>query len=111
MTPHELSQIESKLSAAVLKALEDGHSIIMGEWGVNYKFGRWEPESPSCCLCPMGAFLIGRNNVMGAASCLGVSYYEVEEFIKGFDGNGPTDSSEPMYLLGKRFRLRILGLK
>lgn len=116
MTPHQLSQVESKLTAAVLKAKAQGLTVSPGGWGDILTplddSGVYSTYALNGHVCPMGACLLGASRRTGrfaddAANLLGVTTNQIGEFVLAFDGH-PTQHTWPMFQLGQRFRERIL---
>lgn len=109
MTPEHLRQVESKLTAAILRAQQDGKQVRAGDFGVGTD-GYWYRAGD--CLCPIGALLyntlVSGGHTRDAASILGVSREEIWDFIGGFDSSSRTAEGKPLTHLGARFRQRLL---
>lgn len=109
ITPHQLSQVESKLTAAVLKAKQEGKTIWSGQFGLGTVANRY--HGGGIAFCPVGALLNGTpaegSFTCDAAKILGIESGEVWDFIDGFDGGKPKHGKTMTYL-GARFRKRLL---
>lgn len=107
----EIKGLYAKLRTAVDKAKAQGLRIKPGVWGITAyddrdkpDLYRWVKDDGSNCLCPFGAFLLGKRTNSDdleedAAYYLRLPYSQVIAFMRGFDGLPVTDEqhSDPTH--------------
>lgn len=115
MTPEALKTLETTLRTACKTAQNEGLRITPGAFGI-HEFKKligsvW--YAPSNCVCPLGAFLLGKpasgySANWSASKELGLNTSQVGAFTAGFDNlDFPILANRDIYELGLKLRSEL----